>query len=610
MYFIYRDMRKNSILFLVACLLFPVFLFSQRPGSGNIDSAKKVAASNLGSDSIFINTSFYIAEKYMARDLYDSCQAWLNYIAERLPMRKPSYFNVYLSTYQASTYYYTGLMRMALQESERVKRLATELNDSVLIGTGYNLIGLSYMNMDSIERAIPQFLEGIKYTRQPPYEIDYFTSSKPHHMYGNLAECYLKLGKYEKAISTGITSKKLATEISWMRGAAVAANALGLAYARSNHIDSAFYFEREAISISSSAGQPDVTLVSYSALAECFLLKNEFDSVHALLNRGFQLLQEKPYLNDQFVKQFLSDVIRMSPVIHQPQLQLKALRLKDSIASVLARKNDAQISMLVKGSVANEMRVANLEVAESRQKQSLSNTRLILALVALGSMIILFLLYRYYHKKRLKEIAIRNKISRDLHDDIGATLSSIKIYGELANTVLDDKPAESKAMIGKITEQSKDLMQRMGDVIWSMKPAAETNNSFTARVRNYSSDLLAPKDISCEIDIDESMCSKISNPITRKHLLLIVKEALNNIAKYSAATEARINFKQENDKLVLLISDNGKGFSNPDNVSGNGLGNMRQRCEQCHGTFKIDSIPGKGVTVTAEFSIAIFSHSV
>jgi signal transduction histidine kinase len=258
-----------------------------------------------------------------------------------------------------------------------------------------------------------------------------------------------------------------------------------------------------------------------------------------------------------------------------------------------------------------DLRLVNAEhaVTESRQKQSLSNTRLMIAVLTIISLVILFIVYRYYHKKQLKEIEIRNKISRDLHDDIGATLSSIKIYGELANTVLDDKPAESKAMIGKITEQSKDLMQRMGDVIWSMKPAAETNNSFTARVRNCSSELLAPKDISCEIDIDESMCSKISNPITRKHLLLIVKEALNNIAKYSAATEVRINFKQENDKLVLLISDNGKGFSNPDNMSGNGLGNMRQRCEQCHGTFKIDSIPGKGVTVTAEFPIAIFSNT-
>lgn len=594
---------------MICFMILPLALQGQRPGLGNIDSAKKVATLHVSSDSIFINTSFYIAEKYMARDLYDSCQVWLNHIAERLPLRKPSYFNIYLSTYQASTYYYTGLIRMALQESERVKRMATELNDSVLIGTGYNLTGLSYMNMDSIERAIPQFLEGIKYTRQPPYQIDYFTSSKPHHMYGNLAECYLKLGMYEKAKAAAITSKKLATEISWMRGAAVAANALGLAYARSNNIDSAFYYEKEAIAISSNAGQPDVTLVSYSALAECFLLNKQYDSVLACLNRGFKLLQDKPYLNDQFVKQFLSDVIRMSPVIQQPQLQLKALRLKDSIATELIKKSDAQISMLVKGSVANETRAANLEVDEARQKQSLTNTRLILALVALGSMIILFFLYRYYQIKRQKEIAIRNKISRDLHDDIGATLSSIRIYGELANTVIDEKPDQSKAMIGKITEQSKHLMQRMGDVIWSMKSSEESNNSFTARIKNYSSELLAPKDIACKIDIDEIMCGRISNPITRKNILLIVKEAMNNIAKYSGATEASISFKQEDDRLVLAITDNGKGFSVTENIHGNGLGNMRQRCEQCSGNFEINSVPGKGVAITAVFPVAIFSYT-
>ncbi len=602
-------MSKNSIIFLLVLLFIPVIIFSQRPSSGNIDSAKEVAALNSKSDTAFINASFYIAEKYMMQDLYDSCQVWLNHISQRLPLRKPSYFNFYLSTYQATNYYYPGLIRMALQESERMLRIANELKDSILVGTAYNLIGLSYMNMDSIQKAVPFFLEGIKFIKQPPYDIDYFTSSKPHHMYGNLAECYLKLGKNDLAKAAAITSKKLAAEISWIRGVAVADNALGLAYARTSQLDSAFYFEREAISIGLTRNHPDVSLVSYSALAECFLLQQQKDSSLACLNLGFRLLQEKPYLNDLFVKQFLSDVVRLSVILEKPLLLIKALNLRDSITNSLVKKNDAQISMLVKGSVANEMRAAKLEVAESRQKQSLTNTRLILALVALGSMIILFFLYRYYHQKRLKEIEIRNKISRDLHDDIGATLSSIKIYGELANTVLDEKPDQSKAMIGKITEQSKDLMQRMGDVIWSMKPAEETKNSFTARIKNYSSELLSPKDITCEIDIDEAMCIKISNPLTRKHLLLIVKEALNNIAKYSGATHTFISFKQADGKLVLIIQDNGKGFTNPESMNGNGLGNMRQRCEQCNGTCKIDSIPGKGVTVTAEFPIAIFSNT-
>lgn len=579
----------------------PVYFYGQRPGLGNIDSAKKVAAANISSDSIFINTSFYIAEKYMARDLYDSCQAWLNHIAERLPLRKPSYFNIYLSTYQASTYYYTGLSRMALQESERVKRFAIELNDSVMIGTGYNLIGLSYMNLDSIEQAIPQFLEGIKYTRQPPYAIDYFTSSKPHHMYGNLAECYLKLGMYEKAKAAAITSKKLATDISWMRGAAVAANALGLAYARSNNIDSAFYFEREAIAISRNAGQPDVTLVSYSALAECFLLQKQFDSVHALLNRGFQLLREKPYLNDQFVKQFLNDVIRMSPAIQQPGMQLLALRLKDSIATVLAKKNDAQISMLVKGSVANETRAANLEVAEARSKQSLTNTRLILALVALGSMIIVFFLYRRYQVRQLREMEIRNRISRDLHDDIGATLSSIQIYGELAGSTLEKDAGHSKKMIGEMTGQTKELMGRMSDVIWSMKPAQDDKNSLTSRVKNYSSELLTPKGIVCEFDIDEPAASRITNPVIRKNILLIVKEAMNNIAKYSRADKATVSLSRKDANIVLRITDNGTGFSTAEHSAGNGIGNMRQRSRESGGDCTIVSAPGMGVSITCTF---------
>ena len=607
MHIICRGMNKISIYFLVAWLLFPAFLSGQRPGLGNIDSAKKVAAANIGSDSIFINTSFYIAEKYMARDLYDSCQAWLNHIAERLPLRKPSYFNIYLSTYQASTYYYTGLSRMALQESERVKRMAAELNDSILIGTGYNLIGLSYMNLDSIERAIPQFLEGIKYTRQPPYSIDYFTSSKPHHMYGNLAECYLKLGMYEKAKAAAIISKKLATEISWMRVAAVAANALGLAYARSNNIDSAFYFEREAIAISRSAGQPDVTLVSYSALAECFLLKNEFDSVHALLNRGFNLLHEKPYLNDQFVKQFLSDVIRMSPVIQQPQLQLKALRLKDSIATELTKKNDAQISMLVKGSVANETRAANLEVAEARNKQSLTNTRLVLALFGLGSMIIFFLLYRRYQIRQIREMEIRNRISRDLHDDIGATLSSIRIYSELAESTIEKDAAKTKKMIGEMSGQTKDLMNRMSDVIWSMKPAEDDKNSFTSRVKNYSSELLTPKGIVCEFDIDEPAVSRITNPVIRKNILLMVKEAMNNIAKYSRADKATVSLLQQEKSILLSITDNGIGFSNPGEQNGNGLGNIRKRSKDLGGSCKIVSEPGKGVHITCSFPARIMT---
>ncbi len=602
-------MRKKAILIFLVLLTTPFLLFCQQQNRRVIDSAKKAAYKNSKNDSLFLQSSFFIAEEYMAVDMYDSAQIWLNNIASRLPLRKPSFFNFYLSVDQAETYYFTGLMQMDLQESERTLRIAKEMNDSIFLATGYNFVGLAHMNLDSIRKGIPYLQTGIRYAKQPPYPPRYISGSKPHHLLGNLAEAYYRLGVYDSAAMIAYRARKFAAEIPSYRGMAVADNLLGLIYAATNSVDSAIQFQKGSIALGLANNNPDVSLIAYSALAGCFQLKGRHDSALAYLETGFRLLEEQPLINGFFTNQFLADAIRLYKLLDKPSLLVNAMEMKAALAVKLAKKNDAQVSLLVKGSVANELRAANLEVTEARQKQALSNTRLLIALLTIISLVVLFIIYRYYHKKQLKEIEIRNKISRDLHDDIGATLSSIKIYGELAHTVLDDKPDQSKAMIGKITEQSKDLMQRMGDVIWSMKSTDETQNSFTTRINNYCSELLAPKGITCEIEIDDAMCSKITNPITRKHILLIVKEALNNIAKYSGATHTFISFKQADGKLVLIIQDNGKGFTNPESMNGNGLGNIRQRCEQCNGSCKIESVPGKGVTITAVFPIAIFNYT-
>lgn len=244
---------------------------------------------------------------------------------------------------------------------------------------------------------------------------------------------------------------------------------------------------------------------------------------------------------------------------------------------------------------------------ESKQKQVLSNTRFIIAVVVLISMFVLFIVYRYYHKRQLKEIAIRNRISQDLHDDIGATLSSIQIFGELAGSTLEKDAGHSKKMIGEMTGQTKELMSRMSDVIWSMKPSEEDKNSITARIKNYSSELLSAKGISCALDIDEEISKKINNPIVRKNILLIIKEAMNNIAKYSKADKVNISLLQQDKAILLCIADNGTGFSNADEFRGNGLANMQQRSKDLGGSCMIISEPGKGVKITCSFPVSIFN---
>ncbi len=213
------------------------------------------------------------------------------------------------------------------------------------------------------------------------------------------------------------------------------------------------------------------------------------------------------------------------------------------------------------------------------------------------------------YEKQLGIIKERERIISDLHDDVGATLSSIHIYGNLADKVWNTQPETSRKMLGNIIKQAKELMMQMGDIIWSMKPAVDEKNNFEDRLKNYASELLSPQEITCNFKIDETVSARIVNPLARKNLLLIVKEAMNNISKYSEANHVEISLYQSGQTIILTIHDNGKGFVPLKTLNGNGLGNMKQRCEQLNGTFKIESIADAGLTITCSFPIAIFSHT-
>ena len=202
----------------------------------------------------------------------------------------------------------------------------------------------------------------------------------------------------------------------------------------------------------------------------------------------------------------------------------------------------------------------------------------------------------------------RERIIADLHDDVGATLSSMHIYGDLAKHVWETQPHESKKMIDKISTTSKDLMSRMGDIIWSMKPPDEEKFNFATKLKNYSTELLSPKNIFVEFEIDENVERSINSPEMRKNILLIAKEVINNIAKYSEAEKATISFKKQNETIVLSISDDGKGFDTTVIQKGNGLQNIQQRCKQLNGFIDIKAGPGQGVRIDCSFPIATFSH--
>lgn len=186
----------------------------------------------------------------------------------------------------------------------------------------------------------------------------------------------------------------------------------------------------------------------------------------------------------------------------------------------------------------------------------------------------------------------RNKITEDLHDDIGATLSSLQINSTIANELLkQQKIAEAQSVLSNIEIQSRKLSQNMSDIVWSLRPTKDALMTLSTRIRNFANEILGNTDIEYSIKIDEQIDTGITDFTARKNIILIVKEALNNAAKYSNATEIFIGFQTAENEFVLEIKDNGIGF-NPESKNGNGLRNMKKRAEEIGGNFELFSTDG------------------
>lgn len=595
-YFVYR-------LFLISIFIFFYSgLFSQ-DGFKKIDSLKRNIPGAQNHDA-YISTCFSIADNFMDLDQYDSAQMWLNKISELLPLKEFSLPNYFLSSRQAEVYYYNGLQRLGLQESERSLTIAKALKDSLLLADACNFIGLFFINLDSIRAAIPYFKQGIRYAKQPPFPSYYLSLTKPHHLYGNMAEAYEKIGVYDSAVYLSRQSLQLASEIDWKRGIAVADNNLGNAFLKLNQPDSALRHYTLSRATTLQGGDFDVELLDYGGLARSEDLLGHKAAALRWLQEGFALINNKPSVNNLFANQFLNDAVLVFKKYNQQNMLTAALEKKAALLQKQVKENNRQMNVILNAGLKNETRLLSLQVKQVSQENEIVNTRLylLLSLLVLGGAG--FLLYRYKARQKLEFAQFQNKISQDLHDDVGSSLSSLQVYGTVAEQVLESHPEKAREMLQKINFQSGVLMENIGDIVWSMKPDKDQRISFTMRIKNFVADVLSAANIDYKIVIEEGMEALVRNSTAKRNILLIIKEAVNNAVKYSGAKDLLISIKREGEHICVQVADNGKGFeAAAEQTRGDGLVNMKNRTEELSGSFVITSSLGNGTTISAVLPI-------
>lgn len=194
----------------------------------------------------------------------------------------------------------------------------------------------------------------------------------------------------------------------------------------------------------------------------------------------------------------------------------------------------------------------------------------------------------------------RNRISADMHDDLGAGMTTISLYSELAKSKLANNPIPE---IEKISSSANELLTKMNAIIWSMSNSNDTLGNMIAYIRSYALEYFEDTGVICKIEIPENLPNIEVVGTIRRNVFLVVKEALNNILKHANATEVRITLKRVEDGLTLYIQDNGKGI-NMDELRqfGNGLKNMKKRMADIGVEFTIGNNNGTLITLHRKVS--------
>lgn len=230
---------------------------------------------------------------------------------------------------------------------------------------------------------------------------------------------------------------------------------------------------------------------------------------------------------------------------------------------------------------------------------------LLAALVISGA---IYALYRYRLKRLLELERVRTRIATDLHDDIGSSLSQIAILSEVARQKVGDNGANEPLNI--IADTSREMVDSMSDIVWAINPNKDSLSDLIGRMRRFAGDVMDAKDIACRFYLPEKSAAIALGADVRREVCLIFKECVNNLVKYSEATEAGVEVKVENHALVVEIFDNGKGFDaakvlsgETNGFGGNGLPNMRRRAKNLGGKFEIESEINCGTKIRLEVSL-------
>lgn len=197
------------------------------------------------------------------------------------------------------------------------------------------------------------------------------------------------------------------------------------------------------------------------------------------------------------------------------------------------------------------------------------------------------------------------QVSRDLHDDIGASLSAIQLFNELLQKQMERTDyTAAQTMSEKISLYIKDISERVSDMAWLFRQGNHTVEVLTQKVNKYAIDMGGAKNIGFILKVQPVVLTTPLSLLQQKNCYLICKEAVNNAIKYSGCSSIQMEVSLTASHLHITVWDSGKGFPEINNSPGSGLVNINQRVLEMGGSCTIGNIPDGGVRIAFQVPVS------
>lgn len=514
---------------------------------------------------------------------------------------------------RAKEMYYQGLYDMGIADVNRSLELAKVMNDSLLIATTFNMIGLLNENLNNDAITLPWFRTAAQWL--PPNSESAYPVVKDYHIDANIAQCLLNLGKIDSAQFHFTRSLERAIRDGDERAMALAN--LGLARAALVKGPAPFILPMldSARAQSLRSGSSDVYLDAQPVRA-LYMLRTEGGeaAIHAL-DEGLTFLRSDSTLNRSSMRKFFEQASFLRETLGQYEMAYGSWQQWQHLDSAMRTIDDRAALATLRVMLDNgqhlqtqrtdrERSESQLAIDRSLRRTTLSTTG-IAALLLIGIFALLvnrqknkrnleaLELERIKGRRELAQLRMRQRLSEDMLAELGTGLEALRIRSQLSAAT--HQVPEDRERMALIASQATELAAGLKQIVWALDTGRSTLTDTVRFTSHYANTYCAQQNLKLRLSVQSEIPAQQLTSDQRRNIFLVVKEALHNVVKHAHANEVELSMTFA-DELVVRISDNGRGPSaSVGRTEGNGMRNMQKRIEALGGEFHTST--EKGMTV-------------